>query len=449
MKKICLFVCSFALVGCVQHPLSVPDMPDARPLGASLKTLQPKEQAPSMTQVDGEITLTKAMAAALLRSPDLAVFAWEMRAAEARLLQAGLWSNPQVKIEIEDFGGSGELSGSESLETTISLSQSLPLGGDIIRQRESAGFAAQLVGWDYEAARLEVLTDTTERFIEVLASQRRVALAKETLDLAQQVSDGIGKRVAGGASPEVELLRAKAPVAAARVALRRAGRALEAARIQLALSWAENNPAFDKVVGNFEEVSAAPNPAALIALLNQNPQVARWAVQISKRQADLKLAQAQATPDLTVELGLRHANASDDQAVVLGFEIDLPIFNRNQGAIQEARIGVAAAAYERHAAQLRVAAAITDAYKSLAGAYDQITGLRDDALPIAQDAFDATHHAFDLGELGFLDVIDSERSLIELRSQYIEALSEYHIATARLEGLIGRSLKNINSKETP
>ena len=99
-----------------------------------------------------------------------------------------------------------------------------------------------------------------------------------------------------------------------------------------------------------------------------------------------------------------------------------------------------AAAHEKRAAQLRVAAALTDAHEQLASAHDEATTLRDEALPAAQQAFDATRTAFDGGNLGYLDVIDAERTLVEMRRQYIDALQRYHIAVAQLEGLIGRPL---------
>ncbi len=75
------------------------------------------------------VTLADALALALERSPKLASFSAEVRAREARTLQAGLLPNPEIEGSFEDFGGSGERRGAGSAESTLRLSQPIELGG--------------------------------------------------------------------------------------------------------------------------------------------------------------------------------------------------------------------------------------------------------------------------------------------------------------------------------
>src|SRR5688572_9213451 len=64
----------------------------------------------------GILHLRDALAAALLRNPDLAADAFEVRAREAGLLQARAFTNPTVSVELEDFAGSGSFRGVESAQ---------------------------------------------------------------------------------------------------------------------------------------------------------------------------------------------------------------------------------------------------------------------------------------------------------------------------------------------
>ncbi|MBL4612088.1 MAG: hypothetical protein JKY58_15470, partial [Pseudomonas sp.] len=57
------------------------------------------------------LALSEALARVLQSSPELAVFPYEIRAAEARILQAGVRPNPTVSAEVENVLGSGEASG--------------------------------------------------------------------------------------------------------------------------------------------------------------------------------------------------------------------------------------------------------------------------------------------------------------------------------------------------
>src|SRR6187402_471561 len=64
----------------------------------------------------------------LENSPQLAVYPYEQRAAEARALQAGLRPNPELEMEVENVAGSGDYSGTQNAEYTLTLSQVIELG---------------------------------------------------------------------------------------------------------------------------------------------------------------------------------------------------------------------------------------------------------------------------------------------------------------------------------
>ena len=57
--------------------------------------------------------------------------------------------------------------------------------------------------------------------------------------------------------------------------------------------------------------------------------------------------------------------------------------------------------------------------------------------------FNSVQEAFSEGKLGYLDVLDAERTLFEVRDEYIQALASYHEARAAVEGILGRSLENL------
>src|SRR5262245_55870264 len=66
-----------------------------------------EQSVPDFREPTGTISLRDALAAALLHNPELAAFSSEVRAREARALQAGLLPNPELDTEFEDFAGSG------------------------------------------------------------------------------------------------------------------------------------------------------------------------------------------------------------------------------------------------------------------------------------------------------------------------------------------------------
>ncbi len=91
----------------------------------------PKKTAvtPSSVNLSGEITLDDALKAAYSREPELAAYALEVERNKALEEQAGKFPNPRLNMGMEEFGGSGFLSGTEVMKSRYGLSQELELGG--------------------------------------------------------------------------------------------------------------------------------------------------------------------------------------------------------------------------------------------------------------------------------------------------------------------------------
>ena len=254
------------------------------------------------------------------------------------------------------------------------------------------------------------------------------------------------RRIRAGDAPPIDAARSSVPVATAQVRLKRAERQHQAARRQLALMWAAPEASFGLAEGSLDELRAPPSPEQLAALVSANPQVARWAVEISARRAEAALAEAEATPDLTVRAGVKHDNADDANALVLGISLPLPLFDRRQGDVLAARLSANAAVEQRRAAERRVEVALSRAYARMAGSFDEAMAIRDIALPPANEAFKFTRRAFESGDLALIDVLDAERTLMELRTEYLDALTGYHLAVTEIEGLIGRPLADLGAR---
>ncbi|HDZ23520.1 MAG TPA: TolC family protein [Desulfobacteraceae bacterium] len=385
----------------------------------------------------GVITLKDAISTALVRNPDLMAFSIEIRAQEAQMIQAGLFPNPEFQFQSEDFGGSGTRQGFDLTETTVQLSQLIELGGKRSKRKMIASLDRDLAGWDYKSKRADVLTKVTKAFIDVLADQKRVALAKEMVDLAAKVLQTVSARVKAGKVSPIEETRAKVAFFANQIALQQAKRRLEGSRKQLATTWGAKTALFDQVKGRLDVLAPVPSIEALEGLISGNPDIARWATEMEQRNASLALAKAKKIPDPTVSLGGKHYSDLGENAFMFSISIPIPIFDRNQGGISKARERVAKAREERQAATLRGFWDLAETYRSLSSAYSEALGLQTEVLPGATAAFKALRKGYHQGKFDYLSLLDAQRTLFESKGQYIEALRVYHQGIAEVERLIG------------
>lgn len=439
----------------------------------------------------GVITLEDAAALALTHNPALKVFPWDVRIAEARALQASKWPNPELSFEIEDIRLSDDSdartrtvsvepagfaferekaerapAGFRESEFTLRISQLFELGGKRKRAVETAQRERDAAQWDYEIGRTNVLRDVARAYIAVVAGQERVAERRHILELAQRVEETTQARADAGKVSPIEHKRAAVQTTAAQIEFGRAERRLNRARIALAHTWGGTEPTFERVEGALHTSLTLPALDALLARSEENPDLKRWQYEIAVREAELHLAKAQRVPDLTATLGFVAAGVDDrnsrsfglgpdgfsasrasttfddrwEHRVELEFSIPLPIFDRNQGGVEAAEHRVSKSSDARHVTLSGVRTGIADAYQSAMAAYDEMASLRETALPLAEENFDATRIGYDEGKFGYLEVLDVQRTLFELRIQLIEAYSAYHQAVVELERLVGAPL---------
>ncbi len=439
----------FLFGGCAGYRTTA-NYPEPLPLGQDLKAYRAPNQlikeeipVPPAEEPTDKINLNQALSLALLRNPELAAFSWEVRAKEAQAVQASLLPNPEVEIELENFGGSGEFGGFDQAETTILLGQLFELGGKRKKRTRIAALESDLAAWDYEIKRLDVLTEVTRAFVEVLSLQQRLTLDTELIRLAQEFVTIVTRRVAAGATSPAEVSRARVALSNARIELDRTQRELEAARKRLAATWGSYAPAFQQAVGQLDTTLSIPDFDRLLALFAQNPEVARWTVEMQQRRAVLSLARAGGIPDPSIGGGFKRLTKSHANAFVVALSLPIPIFDRNQGSTEEARARISQAEWQRRTTETDIATQISDAYQILATAYSEATMLQGSVLPEAQKAYDTINEGYRLGKFGFLDVLDAQRTLFDARSQYLLSLTEFQKAKADLERLIGQSLDTI------
>ncbi len=420
-----------------------------RPLAADQPVYRPPKRPIELATTDTSrsiprLTFEEALRYTLRFNPDLQAAAWEVRAREARTLQAGLWPNPELESEIDGAGITTPGLDPQDQEMSLLLSQELPLGGDLGAARQQAFQEALLAGWNYEAMRLELIARTRQAFVEVLTAQERLRLADSLLALARRFEQAVRARVSAGKAPPFEARRAMVVRANAELAAREAAQLLEAARRQLRSLWGTAGPRFDRAVGTLSAVDSVPSFTALTPLLTQHPAFAQFTARRALRQSELQLAQALRIPNLSLVAGMVRYGNTGLQAFRLGLRLPLPLFNRQQGNIQEARYRLVQTEIEEEAVRQALIRRLAIAHARLLTAYQAVRQLQQEVLPAAREIFAAVEQGYREGKFDLLTVLDAQRTLLETTNQYLDALRDYHQARAEVEALIGQPLNTLS-----
>ena len=276
---------------------------------------------PTITEPAGDLTLREALSLALLQNPEIKAFAFEVRAREAAVLQAGLLPNPHLGVVVENFGNNA-LKDFDSTTITLQLSQLIELGGKRAARTEATQLARDLAGWDYERERIKVLTETQRAYVEVLSAQGRTALSKQVVALAEEVAAAAAKRVTAGKVSPVEETKARVATdlgadRARRVqsvssrppvrAWRRPGAALPRAS---SAPWACSRPSSPFPPWNSSWSGSA-----------RTRSLARWATRARGASGRHRLRRDPGHSGPHRQLGVRHFEEPGDDALVAGISI--------------------------------------------------------------------------------------------------------------------------------
>jgi len=389
----------------------------------------------------GVLRLEDALAAALLRNPELAADAYEARAREAALLQAGAHPNPTLSLELEDVAGSGEFHGVESAQTTLLLGQLIELGGKRAARLALAVADRELAAWDYELRRIDVLVRTADEFVDVLVAQKRLGLADEALELARSMQRVASLRLRAGIASPAEEIRAGVEVDVASVEREHSEHELATVRQALAATWAGEEPRFERAEGDLERLPRVPSTEQIAQRLEASPNLARWRRELARRDALRSRATSDRIPDVHLSAGPRRLSGPDETALVVGVTFPLPLWNRNRGAIAEAEYRVAKLAAEARASRVRTATDLAAARIGLQASSEEAHLLSTRVLPGTERAVEVMRRGYQQGRFAQIEVLEAERARLSAREQHLRALAEAHHSAQQIERLTGVPLE--------
>jgi cobalt-zinc-cadmium efflux system outer membrane protein len=389
-----------------------------------------KEGNPSLQS----LTLSEALTRVFALSPELVVSELEIQSAAARIIQAGLKPNPELAVDTENFPAMTSAGVSHYLEGTFQITQRLELGGKRAMRVQAAEKEKQVAGRDLQVKKNKLMAETSLAFADVLVNQERLSNQRELTGLARRSYATVVDRVAAGKVSPVEQTRATVALSSAELEEETQQRELTAAKDRLAMLWGGSSAEFDAADGRFEIPSPPSGPEICV---ESNPDLLLASAAIDSRRAALALEQAEKKPDLTFSAGFRRLNLEDKNAWVAGVSIPIPIFDKRQGAIAEARIGVDRSLAEKKAVEWRLRSVLSQARHEHEIALLEASSLAKTALPAAKEALAAVEEGYRLGKFDYLNVLDSQRTYAELQRRYIEAVAAGLKATIEVQRLAG------------
>ena len=386
------------------------------------------------------LTLDQAIVNVLEHNPQLIVADFEAKAAAARIRAARLTPAFQTSMQLENFGGSGILSGTDVLESTLSLSKVLELGDKAKLRGDVAQNKAMILRNEQDAMRLDLMADTTKRFLQVVTDQERLVIAQDSLELAERTYNFIELRVKAGKLPDVELARARIVLAKKELELEHARHTLTSSRMKLATLWGQTQTQFSTADADLFDIEQAEPFETLAQLLERNPDLVRFATESRLAETRIQLASSRKKADIEIAGGLRHFNLTDDTGLVMSLKI--PFGNKTRAApkVEEAEMTSRRNPYDLERRRLELYATLFEVHQELTHAIEAESTYRKTIIPLAESTLKDYEKGYSAGRYSLLELNVAQRILLDSRLEHVNAAADYHRYRIEIDRLTGAGL---------
>ncbi|HED54251.1 MAG TPA: TolC family protein [Phycisphaerales bacterium] len=392
---------------------------------------------------------------AMLSSPEVEAAYQRWRAAAERISQVGALPDPRLKVgffldEVETRTG--------PQNAKLGVSQSFPWPGTLSDREDAAARGAIARWYALEAVQLETAERVTNALYDLAYLDAATAITKENLDLLASFERVVRAqyRVGTGSHPELIRVQVELGQLEDRVVQLLSMRPAYEATLNAALNRPASSPV--PTITRLPDRVASVDVEALVALASHNnPKLLAIDERVEQQRHLTDVARDAGMPDLTIGLdtiftgqaGTSSIAESGDDPILLSFGITLPIWRDKYSAgVRESIANRLALANDRSALTNRIAAQIHRAWFEHTDADRRVRLYEQTLIPKARESLEASLAGFRSGNSRFLDLLDTERTLLEFSIAAERAHADRGKALARLNTLAGRIIQTKSAQPT-
>jgi cobalt-zinc-cadmium efflux system outer membrane protein len=185
---------------------------------------------------------------------------------------------------------------------------------------------------------------------------------------------------------------------------------------------------------DYQPVHADLDGLKMLAMQNR-PDLHAAQQGVTAARSQEALMRANGKKDLGVTFDYTHTAGINSGAFF--FNIDLPIFDRNQGEVARARFAITQAEEQALETAQQVNTDIVDSYAALHSNDEIIQLYRGGYVDQAKQSRDITEYAYKRGAASLLDFLDAERTYRSNQLAYRQALASYMTAVEQMREATG------------
>ncbi len=392
-------------------------------------------------QAKSHVSLEEAISLALAHSPTLKALRTQVPQNQASEITANLRPNPVLSWDTQfiPLFQPSQFSAdyfNNTAQFDLGLGYLFERGGKRQRRLEAAKNQTAVTTSQVADGERTLTFNVAQQFISVLLAESNLQFADDALKSYQDTVNISQERYKAGDISEGDFLKIKlqmlqfqTDVSAARIARTQALVALR----QL-IGYEALTPDYD-VAGDLAYQPLKLNEDDLKAAALRRPDVVAAQKSVTLAQSEHTLEIANGKRDLNTSFNYSHVAGVNTGAFF--FNMEIPIFNRNQGEIKRTQFAIDQSKYTETAAEQTALADVANAYETFRSSNQVVELYTSGYLDQAKESRDISEYAYKGGAASLLDLLDAERSYRQTQLAYRQALANYMLSVEQVRQAVG------------
>lgn len=438
----------------LQPPVRIAD-PPAASVGSRF-TQPPARPSQPVSVGDAPLTegevldLEAVLSLTTQNNPTLRQARLQISAELAKAQQAGLYPNPtlayageQIFVDVEgDTDSPGEFQGGI-------VSQRFVTGGKLRLSREKYLRRAHVSEHLAVAQQYRVCNDVRIHFYRTLAAQQRLEMHRELLKTAEDAAVTARELYNAGQANRYDVRKSNVMLQRTRLDVQRAEHEYRMRFRELTALVGLDLPV-GAVVGTLATTeSLATFDATLARIVAESPEVLAARAKLAADRVTIEREEVEWIPDIVVSAGSGYNFDAKETVAVADVSIEIPLFDRNQGTVAQARADFNRQRREIRRTELTLRQRLAMVYEEYAMAFEHATEYRESIVPEMKAAYRELLGSYKENRIEWPDVLQAQSDYAEVRLAQINFEEQLRRSEVLIQGYLLDGGLNAASGPTP
>ncbi len=369
-----------------------------------------------------------------------------VESSRGELTTASTRPNPQLSVNASYIDLMKPTPDFSSTQMSARIDQTFELGGKRSDRIAVAEHSLSEATDEFENTSHNLVDDFKETFLSAALAEKEYQFARESFDIFSKLKDAAEKRLAAGdiGGEEFTQLRLEELTYAQHLSEAEQTMTETLSKLRESLDFGPSVPL--KISYDFSPVFELPAEDSLRALAEtQRGDLHAERERVREEESSVRLARANGIPDLDVGIELDRQGPEFKNMVGGGLGIAVPLFDRNQGAIQSAEAEYREGRFLLTEKEIEVKNEVHSAYMNYVNSLEVLKATSPSALADARHIRKMAVESYSIGSIGLVQLLETEKVYTDAVDGYYNALYKFSMNRVELERAVGIDIFSVQS----